>query len=228
MNGTINFSDVFKSSFLSNMTAISIGDIAIALLFSFVLGLFIMAVYKQTFKGVLYSPNFCVALLAMTMITTVIILAITSNVVLSLGMVGALSIVRFRSAVKEPIDIAYLFWAISAGIVIGAGLITLAVVGSLVIGLIMVLFINKTTSDNPYVLVVNCNSDLSESHVLEQIKKNVKRHVIKSKTVSAKAGVELTVEIRLKDMTAQFMNEISHIEGVSNAILVSYNGEYMG
>lgn len=228
MNETINFSDVFKSGFLSNLTAVSLTDIILALALAFALGLFIMAVYRKTFKGVMYSSTFAVSLMALTLITTLIILAITSNVVLSLGMVGALSIVRFRSAVKEPIDIAFLFWSISVGIILGAGLITLAIIGSLFIGLVMVLFVNKQSSDNPYVLVVNCVDEVTEGDVLEKVRKSVKRHVVKSKTVSARTGIEITMEIRLKDMTTKFVNEISQIEGVQNAVLVSYNGDYMG
>ena len=135
---TVNFSDIFKSSFIERMTSISILDVFIALALAFVVGLFIMQVYKKTFKGVMYSESFGISLIALSLITTLIILAVTSNVVLSLGMVGALSIVRFRSAIKEPIDIAYLFWAISAGIVIGAGLIPLAIIGSIFISIINV------------------------------------------------------------------------------------------
>ena len=217
MFATLNFSDIFKSSFMENISAFSVLDTIIALTLAFVIGLFIMAVYKKTFKGVMYSHSFCVSLLALNLITTLIILAITSNVILSLGMVGALSIVRFRSAIKEPLDIAFLFWSISAGIVIGAGLIPLAVFGSLFIGIILVLFINRQTTDNPYLLVLSCLNDESE-----------KEHVIKSKTVSAQNGIEVTVEIRLKEMETKFVNEISQISGVKNAVLVSYNGDYLG
>ena len=158
----------------------------------------------------------------------IIILAITSNVILSLGMVGALSIVRFRSAIKEPLDIAFLFWSISAGIVIGAGLIPLAVFGSLFIGIILVLFINRQTTDNPYLLVLSCLNDESEKEALITVNAYVKKHVIKSKTVSAQNGIEVTVEIRLKEMETKFVNEISQISGVNNAVLVSYNGDYLG
>ena len=228
MGQTINFSDVFKSGFLSNLTAISVTDMVVALGLAFCLGLFIMAVHKKTFKGVMYSQTFGVSLMVLTLITTLIILAITSNVVLSLGMVGALSIVRFRSAVKEPIVIAFLFWSISVGIILGAGLITLAVVGSLIIGLIMILFVNHDGQDNPYILVVNCQDEIAEEDVLEKVRKSVKKHVIKSKTVSAKTGIEMTIEVRLKEMTTKFVNEVGQIEGVQNAVLVSYNGEYMG
>ena len=184
-------------------------------------------VYKKTFKGVMYSASFGVSLLSMTLVTTLIIMAISSNVILSLGMVGALSIVRFRSAIKEPIDIAFLFWAISIGIVLGAGLIPLAVFGSLFIGIIMLIFVNKKSNDNPYLLVIKCTDDNSEKEALNYLSSNVKKYLVKSKTVAAASGVELTVEIRLKDMSTKFVNEISRIAGVNHAVLVSYNGEYM-
>ena len=228
MFATLNFSDIFKSSFMENISAFSVLDTIIALTLAFVIGLFIMAVYKKTFKGDMYSHSFCVSLLALNLITTLIILAITSNVILSLGMVGALSIVRFRSAIKEPLDIAFLFWSISAGIVIGAGLIPLAVFGSLFIGIILVLFINRQTTDNPYLLVLSCLNDESEKEALKTVNAYVKKHVIKSKTVSAQNGIEVTVEIRLKEMETKFVNEISQISGVKNAVLVSYNGDYLG
>ncbi|WP_330365017.1 DUF4956 domain-containing protein [Anaerovorax odorimutans] len=227
MNNTISFNDIFKSSFLENQSSISIIDMVIALVLSFVVGLFIMLIYKKTFKGVMYSYSFCVSLLAMTLITTLIILAVTSNVVLSLGMVGALSIVRFRSAIKEPLDIAFLFWSISVGIVLGAGFIPLGILGSLFIGLIMILFVNKDTKDNPYILVLSCEDDISEKKAIEFTQNKVKKQVVKSKTVSSD-GIEITVEIRLKDMTTEFINEVSKIPGIKSAVLVSYNGDYMG
>lgn len=226
-NSQLNFNDIFKSSFLEKATTFSLLDTVIALGLAFAIGLFIFLVYKKTFKGVMYSESFGTSLLSMTLITTLIILAITSNVVLSLGMVGALSIVRFRTAIKEPMDIAFLFWSISAGIVLGAGLIPLAIFGSAFIGVIMMIFVNKKSTDNPYILVINCNSDESETAAVEYIKKSVKKHVVKSKTVSSSNGIELTVEIRLKEMSTKFVNELSHIQGINNAILVSYNGEYM-
>lgn len=229
MNGMdqLNFNDIFKSSFLEKATSFSLLDMVIALGLAFALGLFIILVYKKTFRGVMYSSSFAVSLMFMTLITTLIIMAVTSNVILSLGMVGALSIVRFRAAIKDPVDVAFLFWAISSGIVLGAGLIPLAVFGSVFIGVVMLIFMNRKSSDNPYLLIVNCNDDESEKYVMDYITDSVKKHVIKSKTVAADAGIELTVEIRLKDMSTKFVNEISGITGVNNAILVSYNGEYM-
>lgn len=223
----INFSDILKSSFVEKLSSISYLDMVIALLLAFVVGLFIMQVYKKTFKGVMYSESFAISLLALCLITTLIILAVTSNVVLSLGMVGALSIVRFRSAIKEPIDIAYLFWSISAGIVIGAGLIPLAIIASIFIGIVMILFVNKKTTNNPYILVINCSDDDSENNALNLLSKTVEKYNIKSKTVSPVNGVEITVEVGLKKNTTKFVNDISKLEGISNVVLVSYNGDYM-
>ena len=223
----MTFNDIFKSSFLEKASTFNALDMIIALALAFAIGLFIFLVYKKTFRGVMYSENFGVSLVAMTLITTLIILAVTSNVVLSLGMVGALSIVRFRSAIKEPLDIAFVFWSISIGIVLGAGLIPLAVFGSVFIGIILLLFVNKKSSDNPYILIVNCNDEDSETLAMTHINKSVKKHVIKSKTVSASNGIEITVEIRLKEMSTKFVNEINNLEGVNNVVLVSYNGDYM-
>ena len=226
-NQAVNFSDIFKSSFVDKITSISFLDMFIAMILSFAVGLFIMQVYKKTFKGVMYSSTFAMSLLALTLITTLIILGVTSNVVLSLGMVGALSIVRFRSAIKEPMDIAFLFWSISEGIVLGAGLIPLAILGAVFIGIVMVLFANKKTTDNPYILVVNCKNDISENSVLNILSKNVNKYCVKSKTISPSNGIEMTIEVKLKNITTSFANEVSKIEGVSNAVLVSYNGDYM-
>lgn len=221
----MTFNDIFKSSFLEKAAEFSVLDVAIAMLLSFAIGLFIFYVYKKTFAGVMYSASFGVSIMAMTLITTLIILAVTSNIILSLGMVGALSIVRFRTAVKEPLDIAFLFWAISAGIVVGAGLIPLAVIGSIFIGIILLVFVNKKSNDTPYIVVLNLDNDKAESECISMIKAKTKKSLIKAKTVS-KNGIELTVEVRLLDMSAKLLNELLEINGVNNACLVSYNGEY--
>lgn len=221
----MTFSDVFKSSFLEKTTAFSVTDVAIAMVLSLAIGMFIFVVYKKTFAGVMYSASFGVSIMAMTLITTLIILAVTSNVILSLGMVGALSIVRFRTAVKEPLDIAFLFWAISAGIVTGAGLIPLAIIGSVFIGMVLLVFVNKKSTDTPYIIVLNVADDRSEAQAVDLIKSKTKKTLIKAKTVS-RAGIELTVEVRLAELSAQVVNDLLTIEGVSNATLVSYNGDY--
>lgn len=221
----MTFNDIFKSSFLEKASEFSVLDVAIALMLSFAIGLFIFYVYKKTFAGVMYSASFGISIMAMTLITTLIILAVTSNIILSLGMVGALSIVRFRTAVKEPLDIAFLFWSIAVGIIIGAGLIPLAVIGSVFIGIILLVFANKKSSDTPYIVVLNVDDDKAESDCMEIIKVKTKKSLIKAKTVS-RNGIELTVEVRLLDMSAKLLNELLDINGVNNACLVSYNGEY--
>ncbi len=223
----MNFSDIFKSDFLDSISSISVFDIIISLVLSFGLGLFIFLIYKKTFSGVMYSSSFGVTLVALTMITNVVILAVTSNVVLSLGMVGALSIVRFRTAIKEPLDIAFLFWSIAAGIVIAAGMIPLAVIGSVVIGIILLIFVNKKSHYNPYILVLSCENHESEARARAFLEAQTKRCVIKSKAAE-KGRVELNMEIRMKDDNTDFINILSEMSGVRSAVLVSYNGEYMG
>ena len=223
----MTFNDIFKSSFLENMASVSIFDMAIALLLAFGIGLFIFFVYKKTYQGVMYSSSFGTTLIALTMITTVVILAVTSNVVLSLGMVGALSIVRFRTAIKEPLDIAFLFWSIAVGIVLAAGMIPLAVIGSVIIGAILLVFVNKKSHCNPYIVVLSCVSHEAEKKAKEYLEKQVQKCVVKSKTAQ-KGLIELNMEIRMKDDNTDFINVLSDMEGVNSAVLVSYNGEYMG
>ena len=223
----MSFQDVFKSSFLENVSNISILDMALAMLIAFGLGLFIFFVYKKTYAGVMYSSSFGVTLVALTMITTLVILAVTSNVVLSLGMVGALSIVRFRTAIKEPLDIAFLFWAIAAGIVLAAGMIPLAVFGSLFIGMIILVFANRKDMTNPFIVVLECTGHESEEKALDFLRQHTKRCSVKSKT-ARKGAVELNLEVRLRTADTDFINELSEIEGVQSAVLVSYNGDYMG
>lgn len=223
----MTFNDIFKSSFLENINSVSLFDMGLALVLAFGLGVFIFLVYKKTYSGVMYSSSFGVTLIALTMITTLVILAVTSNVVLSLGMVGALSIVRFRTAIKEPLDIAFLFWSIAAGIVLAAGMIPLAVIGSLVIGLVLIVFVNRKSHINPYIIVIRCDDHGSEQKAMAYLKEKVQKCVVKSKTAQ-KGSIELNMEIRLKDDNTDFINELADMAGVNSAVLVSYNGEYMG
>ena len=223
----MTFNDIFKSSFLENITSISLLDMGVALVLAFCLGLFIFMIYKKTFSGVMYSSSFGVTLVALTMITTLVILAVTSNVVLSLGMVGALSIVRFRTAIKEPLDIAFLFWSIGAGIVLAAGMIPLAVIGSVFIGLILLVFANKKAHVNPYIVVLRCSDHDAELRAMNYLNAQTNRCVVKSKTAQ-KGEVELNLEIRLKDDNTDFINSLADMGGVHSAVLVSYNGDYMG
>lgn len=223
----MTFNDIFKSSFLENITSVSILDMALALVLAFGLGLFIFFVYKKTYQGMMYSSSFGTTLIALTMITTVVILAVTSNVVLSLGMVGALSIVRFRTAIKEPLDIAFLFWSIAVGIVLAAGMIPLAVIGSVVIGLILLVFVNRKQHSSPYIAVLSCADSAAEKAAVEYLQSKTEKCVVKSKTAS-KGAVELNLDVRLRDDNTDFINELADMQGVTSAVLVSYNGEYMG
>ena len=223
----MSFNDIFKSSFLENVTSVNLLDMVIAIALSFAIGLFIFFIYKKTFAGVMYSSTFGVTLVALTMISTFVILAVTSNVVLSLGMVGALSIVRFRTAIKEPLDIAFLFWAIAAGIVLAAGMIPLAVFGSVIIGVIILIFANKKSHINPYIVVIHCDNHANENAAVAFLTSQVNKCVVKSKTVQ-KGAIEINAEIRMKDDNTEFINTLSEMPGVSSAVLVSYNGNYMG
>ena len=222
----MTFKDIFKSSFLDNVSSFQPLDMIIALALSLVLGLFIFMVYKKTFTGVMYSQVFGLSLVAMCMITTLVILAISSNVVLSLGMVGALSIVRFRTAVKDPMDIVYLFWAISAGIVLGAGMLPLAVLGTVFVGAVLTALGMKKIKDSPYMLIIQCDDEAAESAAAAKVGEAVKKYAVKSKTVS-QSGIELAVELRLPEMSTAFVNAVSSLDGVKSAVLVSYNGEYL-
>lgn len=222
----MTFSDIFKSSFLESVTEFSVLDTLIGLAFALALGLFIFLVYKKTFTGVMYSTGFALSLIGLSMVTTLVIMAVTSNVVLSLGMVGALSIVRFRTAIKEPMEIVFLFWAIAAGIVIGAGMIPLAIAGSVIIGVVLIIFANRKHIETPYIVVINAENDEAEKAALDLVSRSVKRFVVKSKSVNA-GGIELTAEVKISGSSTDFVNSLIQLDGVTNAALVSYNGEYM-
>lgn len=222
----MKFSDIFKSNFLEKTISFSVPDIIIGMLFAVAIGLFIFLIYKRTYSGVMYSAGFAMTLPGLTMVTTLVIMAVTSNVVLSLGMVGALSIVRFRTAIKEPMEIVYLFWSLAAGIIIGAGLIPMAVIGSVIIGVILLIFANRKSSLNPYIIVVTCLNKEAEESALKILKDQVEKIVVKTESVS-RNQIEVTAEIRLKDSDTTFIHKLYEINGVECATLVSYNGEYM-
>lgn len=221
----MTFQDIFKSSFLGNMRSISLVDMVLALALSFVVGLFIYFIYKKSYSGVMYSSSFGLTLIALNMITTLVILAITSNIILSLGMVGALSIVRFRTAIKDPMDIAFLFWSIASGIVMAAGLIPLAVLGSVMIGLVLYFFSTRQPTDQPYILVIHAPVEV-ESDLMELVSEATQRSVIKSKIIE-NDNLELNIELRLKNQNTDFINQLEGL-GATRAVLVSYNGDYLG
>ncbi|MGN1334044.1 MAG: DUF4956 domain-containing protein [Anaerovoracaceae bacterium] len=222
----MTFNDIFKSSFLESVSGFSVTDTLLGLVFSLIIGLFIFLIYRKTCAGIMYSSNFALTLIGLTLVTTLVIMAVTSNVILSLGMVGALSIVRFRAAIKEPVEIVYLFWSIAAGIVVGAGLIPLALIGSAIIGLVLYIMASRKTHESPYMLVLRLSDESGEQNAMKIVCENAAKTVVKAKTVS-KSGIELSVEVRLKDPSTSFINRLCKIDGVTDATLVSYSGEYM-
>jgi uncharacterized membrane protein YhiD involved in acid resistance len=222
----MTFNDIFKSSFLEKVPAFSVSDTLLAFAGAFLVGMFIYLVYKKTFSGVMYSRSFNISLVGLTLLTTFVILAVTSNIILSLGMVGALSIVRFRTAIKDPMDLVFLFWAIGSGIVLGAGLLPLAVAGSVVIGLMMMAFASKNVIDSPYIVIIHCKSSKAEESALNLIQKAHRNYRLKSKSVSSEQETELIVEIRIKNKNTDFINNLSQMSDISQVSMVSYNGEY--
>ncbi|SER62141.1 protein of unknown function [Gracilibacillus ureilyticus] len=223
---TTNFSDIFKSSFLENTASFSIVDALLGLAASFIVGLFIYFIYKKTFNGVIYSHSFNISLVIMTMATSLVIMGISQNVLLSLGMVGALSIVRFRTPIKDPMDLVYLFWSVIAGILSGAGFILLAAIGSAAIGLIIVLFANKIRVENPYLLVVKYTDDEAGTEVEQLIQSYAKKFSLKSKSIMQDSDVEVTYEVRVKENDSQIPAEISKINSVQSAVMLSYDGNF--
>ncbi|WP_017473149.1 DUF4956 domain-containing protein [Amphibacillus jilinensis] len=226
MNSQVNFSDIFKSSFLDQVTSFSVIDSLIALVTAFAIGLFIYVVYKKTFAGIIYSHSFNVSLIIMTMTTALVIMGISSNVLLSLGMVGALSIVRFRTPIKEPMDLVYLFWAIVSGILAGAGFIPLVIIGAILIGLVMVFFVNKVTIENPYLLVIKYTDVMVEEKFKTIIGNHVSKYAIKSKSSNLNGELELTYEIRMKQQETHFINQLSALDAVKSAVMLSYDGNF--
>ena len=220
--------DVIKKSVLESgvFDKFDVPGMLTALAIALLLGGVIYLVYRKFYVGVIFSRSFAITLVGMTVLTCMVTLAISTNIVISLGMVGALSIVRFRTAIKEPMEIVFLFWSIAVGIVIGAGMIPLAVLGSVIIGIILLIFANRKNVENAYILVLNCENEETENTAAELLKNTVKKYRVKSKTVNAD-GIELTTELKIKDDKMAFVNRMNEIAGVKNATLVSYNGVYM-
>nr|WP_259548072.1 DUF4956 domain-containing protein [Heyndrickxia oleronia] len=221
------FNDIFKSSFLENTSSFSIIDSLIGIIVAFAVGLFIYMVYKKTFSGVLYSHSFNISLIIMTMATALIIMGISTNIILSLGMVGALSIVRFRTPIKDPMDLVYLFGAVASGILCGAGLIPLAIIGALAIGLVLIFYVNRLTVENPYLLIVKYTNEGIEKNIEEIVSKQAKKYTVKSKSVMGQDLIEITYEVRLKkEKDAQFINSIKRLDSVNSTVMLSYDGNF--
>ena len=203
---------------------LSVVDMSLSLLTAFIISIFIIFVYKKTYAGVLYSKTFTLCIIMLSMVTALIIRTVNANLSLSLGMVGALSIVRFRTAVKEPVDTGFMFWGISAGIMAGAGLYIVAIVGSIILGLLYFggyLFSFKGKSKYLFVLKYNKNYD----EVVSEMVKKLPSHKLKTKTLS-KDVVELTYEVLVKDDKLKFMEAFQNDQRFINVALISYQNEF--
>ena len=220
----MTFQDFISGTDLAGSDITVIG-ITATLALSFALGMFIFWIYKRTYQGVMYSKTFNVSLIALSMITSAVIMAVTSNIILSLGMVGALSIVRFRAAIKDPIDIVYMFWAIASGIIVGAGLYVLAVIFAVIMGVIFFLFSKVGTSNEPMLLIINYGISSVEDQIFKLLNDKIGLYKVKSKT-KTQSGFEIIVEIRSKRDKLKVVNEIDEMESVTNVAMVSYDGDF--
>ncbi len=222
----MTFSDVFKNSFLNGMNAVDISTktICLALLVTGLIGVYIYVVYRMVSRKTFYSKSFNISLVALALITAAIILSVQSSVVISLGMVGALSIVRFRTAIKDPMDLVFLFWSISIGIICGAGLYEVAVLVSVfvtvaVLGLELLPIVN-----DPMVLVINADSCDVEEEIVKIVAKYTKRHQVKSRNLT-KSGMDMVIELRVKTNGADLVKEINGLEAISSVSLLAHDGE---
>jgi uncharacterized membrane protein YhiD involved in acid resistance len=219
--------DVIKKSILNseNYTSFDVGKITLTLLIAVLLGVIIYMIYKKFYAGVIYSRSFAVTLVGMTVMTAMITLAISTNVVISLGMVGALSIVRFRTAIKDPMDLLYLFWAISSGITVGAGMYVLALIVALIMYVLIWIFYARQNRDQIYMAVIHYTGDNTGDAILRELHKT--KFYIKSRTFRG-SNTELAVEVNVKNNNLFFEEKIRNLENVQDITLIQYNGEYHG
>ena len=223
--------DTIKKSVLDNFTGtISAWDMILSLIVAFIIGIFIIYVYRKTYTGVVYSKAFSLCILMLAMVTAMIIRTISSNISLSLGMVGALSIVRFRTAVKEPVDTGFMFWGISAGIMAGAGLYIPALVASLGIGVLyFVSYLMGFKVSNRYLLVIKYEKD-AHDEVMRKLKA-LRKFKVRSKSIFGDA-VELSLEVDLKEkgnngsVSTEIVDQFNEIDGIINASLIAYQNDF--
>ena len=217
------FSDAFSDS--ASLTWETVIYVIVALLVSLLMGLLIYYVYKKSFRGVVYSKTFGIALVGMTVMTCMVTLAISTNIVLSLGMVGALSIVRYRTAIKEPLDLLFIFWAITSGITIGARMFYLAITGAIAVIAVLLILGMKKSGSRVYVMIVHYKTHYTGDEI-RRVMKDM-RYIVKSRTMR-KAMTELTAEVYVKKDNLSFIEQIRDLENVTDVTLVEYNGEYHG
>lgn len=216
------FSDIFKKSFLEEAGRLTLNDFILGMLAAFLCGMIVYTVYRRFYKGVVYNNNFNILLVMTSLVTCFVVNVISSNVVLSLGMVGALSIVRYRAAIKDPLDVGFLFWTVAIGVTCGAGLYLISIMATLFIALIYVLLVKVRNLKRRYLLIVKYHNDAAEG-VREGV--SILNKVLKNKT-TVKDYTELTYEISLFGEDTDFVTSLSEIEGVSSAVLVEFSGDY--
>lgn len=226
----VNFADVLQKSFIAmsmgSTDRVTLINILVNELVAFMAGLFIFYIYKKTYQGVLYQRSFNIALVVACCVTSLVIMAISGNLILSLGMVGALSIVRFRTPVKDSMDLIFLFWAIAVGISCGVGYFNIAIVGSILIAsFILLLTRQKADSEEAFLMVVQYASSCDEKSILDLIGNKVVKLSVKTKTLMGDS-TDLTLEVRLKDKNTQFLSELNEVEGVRRVTLVAYDQNY--
>ncbi len=227
----MNLQDYFKNSvwesFINGqgLTQDFLVTAAIAMILSVILGILIYKIYGHYFGGVVFSSSFAVTLVGMTVLSCMLTLAISSNIVISLGMVGALSIVRYRTAIKDPMDLLYLFWSISVGITLGAGLYILAIITIIIMTFVVHIFYNKKKKGVIYILVAHYEQELAGDEILRKLHKM--KYQLKSKTFRGNQ-TEMTVELLCKNNNTLFLEQMREIEGVKDVTLIQYNGEYHG
>mgnify|MGYP006108416103 CR=1 FL=1 len=227
MEQSLGFQDIIKKSLqgIDMASTLTISDIGIVLFLTFLIGVFIFYIYKATFQGILYTQSFNVSLVMVAIVTSLVIMTISANFMLSLGMVGALSIVRFRTAIKDSMDIVFMFWAISVGIANGAGFFKLSITGSIFIALTLFILTKFKSFSSPYLLVI----DYEKSAHLELknfIDEKIASYNLKSNTITSSSS-ELIIELRLDKNSDELVTTISNFAGVSNVVLISYNGDYV-
>jgi len=220
----MSFSDIFKNSFLNGFeNGVDTKTIIISLGITTVLALYIFFIYRLVTRKTFYAKTFNLSLIAMAIITAAIILTIQSNIVLSLGMVGALSIIRFRTAIKDPLDLVFLYWAISIGIICGAGLSVIAVILTLVMSVVVLVMQKYPLRKLSMILVVNSTNTDNDKQIIETVKKFSKHYKIKSKNLTA-TTFDMVIEIKV-DTESELVHEVMSIEGVTSASILTHDGE---
>ena len=221
----IDIERLMALNIFNNTLAISLPDALISMVMALAFGMIIYITYAKVFDEVSYSYNFGLSLIAICMITTSIVMVITSNVIVSIGMVGALSIIRFRSVIKDPLDIVFVFWSVGTGIIVASGMFILAIISMIIIALSLMLLANKCGRSALYILVINCKSD-SVVEIIHLIKEKTRKNRIKSKSFN-EDDIELQIELKLINNDTKFLTELSKRKDVRNAYMLSYNGEYV-